>query len=368
MKRIFSVFAMMLFCLCASAQQFKYDAKFDYIFLNREFDRSHNVFEQSGTLHAARLTPLVGLDWNQGGLARHSLRLGVDLFKNMGEGLEAGKVFNEVLLYYQAEVPVRRRRATFSAIAGIFPRSFSEGFYSDAFFSDESCYLDNNFEGMFFKYRAPHSYAELGLDWCGMKGLTRREAFRIMSAGRVDLFGTGLLGFGWSASMFHYAGSETVRGVVDNTLVNPYLKVDLSGVMPFQVLSLMAGPLIGYQWDRVAEPGARMPWGLESVFTVQNWNVGLENIYYHGDDMYLLYDRYGEAVYYGDPFYHWPWEGKSGFDKLSVYWQPRIAPCVSLRVAVELFFGEKTEACPVLYRGTNQKMTLVFDLEKLRVR
>ena len=365
MKRLFLTFALMTYCLFASAQQFAYDAKFDYIFLNREFDRSQNAFEQSGTLHAARLTPLLGLDWNQGRLARHSIRLGVDLYKNMGEGLPAGDVFNEVLLYYRADIPVRRGRGTFSAIAGIFPRSFSEGYYSDAFFSNEILYLDNNFEGMFFKYRTDHFYADLGLDWCGMKGVTRREAFRIMSTGKVDLFGNDLFGFGWSASMFHYAGSQTVRGVVDNTLVNPYLVADFSSVTPLQVLSLLTGPLVGYQWDRVAEPKARMPWGLESVLTVQNWNVGLEDIYYRGDDMYLLYDQYGESVYYGEPFYSWPWEGRSWFDKLSVYWQPRIAHCLSLRVSVELFFGGKTDSYPVVYRGTNQKLTFLFDLDKL---
>ena len=367
MKRLLLVLALSFFCLCSHAQRFTYDAKFDYIFLNREFDRSLNVFEQSGTLHAARLTPMIGVDWNQRRRASHSIRLGVDLYRNMGEGLPAGDVFNEVLLYYQAEVPLRRN-ATFSAIAGIFPRSFSEGLYSDAFFSDEIYYLDNNFEGMFLKYKSPSVYAELGLDWCGMKGVTRREAFRIMSAGRVDLFGTNLFGLGWSASMFHYAGSQTVKGVVDNTLVNPYLVVDFSSVTPMQKLSLTAGPMVGYQWDRVAEPEARMPWGLESVLTAQKWNVGMENIYYRGDDLYLLYDQYGESVYYGEPFYDWPWEGKSWFDKLSVYWQPRIAPAISLRVSVELFFGEVNEACEVAYRGTNQKVTFLFDLEKLNGR
>ena len=367
MKRLILTFGSVLLCLCAHAQRFVYDAKFDYIFLNREFDRSANVFEQSGTLHAARLTPMIGVDWNQRRRASHSLRLGVDLFRNMGEGLPAGEVFNEVLLYYQADVPLRRN-ATFSAVAGIFPRSFSEGYYGDAFFSDEIYYLDNNFEGMFLKYKSPSAYAELGLDWCGMKGVTRREAFRIMSAGKVDLFGTSLFGFGWAASMFHYAGSEMVRGVVDNTLVNPYLVADFSSVTPLQKLSLVAGPLVGYQWDRVAEPQARMPWGLESVLTVQKWNVGLEDIFYGGDDMYLLYDQYGESVYYGEPFYHWPWKGRSWFDKLSVYWQPRISPGVSLRVSVELFFGEATDACPVVYRGTNQKLSLLFDLGKVNGR
>ena len=60
MKRLPLFFALAFICLGASAQQFKYDVKFDYIFLNSEFDRSSNVFEKSGTLHAARLTPLVG--------------------------------------------------------------------------------------------------------------------------------------------------------------------------------------------------------------------------------------------------------------------------------------------------------------------
>ena len=363
MKRLALIIALTTSCLCAAAQQFRYDAKFDYIFMNSEFDRSHNVFEKSGTLHAARLTPLVGVDWNQGRRARHSLRFGVDLFKNMGEGLPAGEVFHEVVMYYTADVPVRR--GTFSAIAGIFPRTFSEGNYSDAFFSDDVRYLDNNYEGMFLKYKAPHFYADLGLDWCGMKGFTRREAFRIMSSGKVDFFGTDMFAFGWAASMFHYAGSETVRGVVDNTMVNPYLVADMSSSVGMQMLSLKAGPIVGYQWDRVYDEETHMPWGLEAVLTLQNWNFGIENTFYRGDDLYYYYDKYGSEVYYGEPFYSWPWQGKSWMDKLSFYYNPAISDYVSLRVAVELFFGQKDENCPVLYRGTNQIASLIIDLEKL---
>lgn len=363
MKRLAFISAMMISCLCASAQQFRYDANFDYIFMNSEFDRSHNVFEKSGTLHAARLTPLIGMDWNQGRSTRHSLRLGVDLFKNMGEGLPAGDVFHEVVMYYRADVPVRL--GTFSAIAGIFPRSFSESIYSDAFFSDDVLYLDNNFEGMFLKYKAPHFYADLGLDWCGMKGLTRREAFRIMSSGKVDLFGTDIFKFGWAASMFHYAGSQTVRGVVDNTMVNPYLTADLSSAVGMQVLSLKAGPIVGYQWDRVYDENTHMPWGLEAVFTLQNWDFGLENTFYRGDDLYHYYDKYGGDVYYGEPFYSWPWEGRSWMDKMSFYYQPVISDYVSLRVAIELFFGQRDENCPVLYRGSNQIASLIVNLESL---
>ena len=365
MKRLPLIFAFATICLGAAAQQFKYDVKFDYIFLNSEFDRSSNVFEKSGTLHAARLTPLVGADWNQGGLARHSIRVGVDLFKNMGEGLPAGDVFREVLLYYNADVPVRRYRGTFSAIAGVFPRSFSEGLYSDAFFSDDVRYLDNNFEGMFFKYSNPTVYADLGLDWCGMKGLTRREAFRIMSSGKVDLFGTSLFAFGWAASMFHYAGSETVRGVVDNTMVNPYLLLDFSSAIGVSNLSLRTGPIVTYQWDRVHDQEKHMPWGLESVLTIQERAFGIEDTFYWGDDLYYYDDKYGASVYYGEPFYSWPMEGRSWMDKLAVFYQPRIADCVNLRVALEFFFGKAMEDCPPVYRGTNQILTFIFDLDKL---
>lgn len=365
MKRLPLIFAFATMCLGAAAQQFKYDVKFDYIFLNSEFDRSSNVFEKSGTLHAARLTPFVGMDWNQGLRAKHSVRLGVDLFKNMGEGLPAGDIFHEPVLYYQADVPVRRYHGEFNAVAGVFPRAFSEGLYSDAFFSDDVRYLDNNYEGMFFKYRAHHVYAELGLDWCGMKGLTRREAFRIMSAGKVDLFGTHLFGFGWAVSMFHYAGSETVRGVVDNTMVNPYLLLDFSSVTGFRNLSLRTGPIVGYQWDRVYDQEKHMPWGLESVLTMQHKAFGIEDTFYWGDDLYIYDGRYGADVYYGEPFYSWPMDGRSWMDKLAIYYQPNIADSVSLRVSLEFFFGKAMEDCPPVYRGTNQILTLVFDLDKI---
>ena len=363
MKRVSLVLAFMISCLCASAQEFVYDVKFDYLFHNSEFDRSNNVFKHSGTLHAARLTPLVGADWYPGRGVRHSVRLGVDVFKNMGEDMGAKDLFQEMLLYYQAEVPVRE--GTFSAIAGIFPRAFSEGYYSDAFFSKETLYLDNNFEGMFFKYKAPHFYADLGLDWCGMKGPEKREAFRIMSSGNVDFFGTDLFGLGWSASMFHYAGSETIRGVVDNTLVNPYLIANLSSAIGMQAFTLKAGTLVGYQWDRVYDEETHMPWGLETVFTMQNWNIGIEDVYYRGDDLYFYNAQYGSQIYKGEPFYSWPYEGKSWFDKLTVYYQPDIADCIKLKVAVDLFFGPKTEECPVAYRGTTQRLSLLFDLDKL---
>ena len=70
-------------------------------------------------------------------------------------------------------------------------------------------------------------------------------------------------------------------------------------------------------------------------------------------------------MYYGEPFYSWLWEGKSWMDKLSFYYQPSISDYVSLRVAVELFFGQKDDNCPVLYRGTNQIASLIIDLDNL---
>ncbi|MBQ1694101.1 MAG: hypothetical protein II019_07630 [Bacteroidales bacterium] len=58
-------------------------------------------------------------------------------------------------------------------------------------------------------------------------------------------------------------------------------------------------------------------------------------------------------------------EGRSWMDKLAVFFRPRISDCVDLRVSLEFFFGKAMEDCPPVYRGTNQMLTFIFDLDKL---
>ena len=65
-------------CLAQRKATMTYGADFQYYFDNREYDRGGNQFESSGTIHAARLTPSVGVAV-KGGNFTHNLALGVDV-------------------------------------------------------------------------------------------------------------------------------------------------------------------------------------------------------------------------------------------------------------------------------------------------
>ena len=58
---------------------------FEYNFDNREFDTGGNLYTNSMTINAARLTPLIGIKVNETGQLRHKLLSGIDIMKEMGK-------------------------------------------------------------------------------------------------------------------------------------------------------------------------------------------------------------------------------------------------------------------------------------------
>ena len=136
---------------------FAYDVAFDMNFDNREFYRSR--FSRSMTIFGARLTPSFGISIRQHNDVSHKVMLGIDVMKDFGaspvvsqvadadspethKSLNNKDLFNEVILYYQ----MRKKAGNnlFSIDAGIFPRTFMQGRYSEAFFSDSLRFYDNN--------------------------------------------------------------------------------------------------------------------------------------------------------------------------------------------------------------------------------
>ena len=86
-KSVIVITLLLASAFAGRAQQkatFTYGADFQYYFDNREYDGAGNKFETSGTVHAARLTPTVGVKV-AGGRFTHQLTLGIDVMKNMGE-------------------------------------------------------------------------------------------------------------------------------------------------------------------------------------------------------------------------------------------------------------------------------------------
>ena len=376
--------------------RFAYDVNFEMNWDNRE---NTSDLSPSMTVFGARLTPEIGIGVTQGNGTRHRVMLGVDIMKDFGRGPDASPdglvpgnkgyanadLFKEMTMYYRMDR--RMGKTDFSLTAGIFPKRFSMSReYSPAFISDSLKFYDNNYEGLLLSFSRPKSCYEVGCDWMGMFGRYERERFMLFSHGRSQIL--SWLSLGYTAYMYHYACSSTVDGVVDNILLNPWICLDAAPVVPLQQLSLTVGWRPGAQQDRLNVGECVFPFGAEFTFDVRKWNVGLRNRLFVGRDMMPYYDsrdaggyKYGNSLYWGDPFYRlfsgndsrFAGAGSSDdamplydrsrsigiYNRLEAYYEPRIADFLYLKVGLVAHFLESG------YAGFHQQVSLIFNLQEL---
>ena len=344
---------------------FVYDVGFDFRFDNREYDRS--PLSASMTIFGARLTPSAGISIKPSQDSEHRIMAGVDIMKNFGDSASNAGLFREITLYYKWRQ--RTGRTEMTLVAGVFPRSEMRGNYSTAFFSDSLKFNDPNLEGLILGFRRPKAYYELGCDWMGKFGRNTRERFMIFSSGEARLAGESLL-LGYAGTLYHYASSGSVWGVVDNILLNPYVGTDLSRASGIQSLRITLGWLQSFQNDRRNIGNYIFPHGAELFFDVRNWNAGIANRFYYGSGLMPYYGyadaagaMYGNSLYLGDPFWRLGLSDRHGgcgiYDRLDLYYEPRIAPFLNLRVEISLHFNEN------MFAGWQQTVSLRFDLESL---
>ncbi len=342
--------------------EFVYDVDFDFRFDNREYGSGE--FSPSMTIFGARLTPYAGIRIRTSPDDSHRVMIGVDIMKDFGSGAAPGDLFREILLYYRWDRSFAR--TDMSLVAGIFPRSEMEGSWSTAFFSDSLKFYDNSLEGLILKFRRPSAYYEIGCDWMGLYGDESRERFMLFSSGEARVAGRKLI-LGYAASMYHYAGSRAVWGVVDNMLLNPYVGADFAGMTGMQKLELRLGWLQSMQNDRRQVGHYVFAQGGELVAAARNWNVGMENRLFYGTDMMPYYDsldaggrKYGNSLYFGDPFWQVTADGtgQGFYDRLEVYYEPRIASFLRLKVAAVMHFNGG-------FSGWQQIVSLKFDLQSI---
>ena len=340
--------------------RFVYDVGFEFNFDNREYGGGE--YSPSMTVLGARLTPSVGIRMDASPASVHSLMLGIDVMKDFGSDARTEDLFRELTFYYKWEKDFSRTRMTLTA--GIFPRSEMRGSYSTAFFSDYVRFYDPNLEGLILKFRRPSAHYELGCDWMGQYGDTRRERFMIFAGGEAALADRLLL-LGYTGYMYHYAGSREVWGVVDNILLNPYIGLDLAEKTGLQTLHFQLGWLQSMQNDRRNIGRYTFPSGGEFLVRLGKWNVSVENRLFYGCDMMPYYDSadaaghvYADGLYFGDPFYHL---GRGGvdmglYDRLEICYGPRIADFLRLQVSAVMHFHGSG------FSGWQQIVSLVFDL------
>ena len=370
MKKLLIILAAFFFVAASNASErykvkFAYDLDFEMNFDNREYYESN--FSRSMTVFGARLTPSVGLALQEDNGAKHKLMLGIDLMKDFGSGA-TWDLFEEMTIYYNLDKQVKKTRM--EIYAGVFPRKVMEGNYSQAFFSDSLRFYDNNLEGLLLKFHRPKAYFEVGCDWMGQYGATRREKFMIFTAGEGKVL--PFMSIGYAGYMLHFANSGRSKGLVDNILLNPYARFDFAEKTSLQKLSFRLGWLQAMQRNRAYEGVFVYPGGFEFDQEVRNWNIGIFNKIFYGQDMMPYYNnfdnvglKYATDLYYGDPFYRIHDDGTTGtgiYDRLELYYEPQIGDFLKLRVSA-LFHFHSTG-----YSGCQQMVSLLFNLENLVAR
>lgn len=364
MKKVLLTFLLALVAVLAPAQrrgnpvQFEYNTYYQYYFENREFDYGVQSPTASSTINGIALTPSVGLSFFDGNNVNHRLTLGVDIRKDMGSG-RGHRYLDEVSVHYDGHLALKDG-SLFEGIIGVFPRHFCEGEYGQAFFSDSTLFADRNLEGVLLKYRSRKFYAELGADWMGQKDSLRKERFMIISALQWRPLNWFQLGF--AGTFYHYAGSVVAPGVVDNNLINPYVRFDMAKAAGMQELSLKLGLMGTYQWDRKREASQTITAGFEGEFKAQKWNISLVNTFFSGNGFQYLYEnkdlggfKYGSNLYFGNRFY-----GFGVYDCAELAWTPRLGRSLSLGIRARFHFCEQG------YIGNTQTLSFIFDLDRLR--
>jgi len=384
MKRFVASILMALVACLALCQdrnhgrkaEFVWDAGFEYDLDNREFDRGGNTFTNSCTIHAARLSPSVGLQSRDGRKFTHTLLLGVDVMKEFGENptgddddLLNTKLFREITFSY--DLRFRTGRNMFEARAGVFPRNHLGGEYGDEFLSDSLRFYDNNIEGLVLQWHRPASYYEVGVDWQGKYGETRRERFLIFSYGRTRL--TPWLAVGWTAQLYHLASSAECKGVVDNALGEEFARFSLPRTR-LQKAEATIAHLNGYHRDRLNSKDPLISRGGLLTLTVMNWGFGMENRLYYGTSQMPYYDasdamgeKYASDLYHASPFYRihadgTAWNHGGLTDRLEVFYAKDISGILAVRAAALLHFGGDGFS----YQGIRQKISLIVNLNNIK--
>ncbi len=382
MKRLAVLILSVILAIPASAQfrdrnprpEFIWDAGFEYDFDNREFDTGGNAFSHSMTINAARLSPSAGILLRDGKCLSHRLMLGVDIMKDFGDNpvgdgdgsLENTDLFREITFSYS--IRYADRRNIFEGRAGIFPRSLAKGEYGDEFISDSLRFYDNNIEGLLLQWRRPRSYYEVGFDWPGKIGHLRRERFMVFSYGNTDI--TSWLSAGWAANIYHFANTAEYRGVVDNILAEPFVRIHVP-ISWLQKADVTTAFVTGYQNDRIHSDDVMIPRGGMLTVSAMKWNIGIDNRFYYGTSLMPLYDdiddggnKYGSLLYYGSPFYRvhksGAWDRGGAADRLEIYYTKNISGILGVRLSAYLHFADGGDG--FAFQGWRQRISLLFDL------
>lgn len=321
--RILIVPFVLVFPARLMAQQFLWDVDLKVGFDNREYAEVNTVIP-SGTTFGAHLIPKVGLGFSDG----HAICAGANFGRYFGKTSPQYDI--EALLYYQYDGP------HLFVNVGAFPGKNRTGHYPYAF-QDEDRFFNNIYEGAVLRYTRRDWMFEAACDWFGCYEKHNRERFGIFSFARYQNKKFPYVYAASSFMMHHYAGSGTVRGVVDNIWLYPYIGVDMASLTPLKKLGARAGWLQTFQNDRINNTGYLLPGGLQLELEIEYWGFGILDNLYLGKNLQPFYNSmdaagkiYGDNLYLGQRFY----STNSGlYNRLEIYWNYYLNDMLSVQIS-----------------------------------
>lgn len=361
MKKIALSLMFLLSCFLVSAQQFDYDVDFQYLLDNGSYGASMEIFEPSTMINAAVVTPYLGIRMDDEiEDITHRVMFGLDYRKDLGYKTSFDNA-TEFLLFYNFQKNFWYG-ATFSAIIGAFPRSFSEGYYDNAFFSDHNKFNDRIFDGLFVKYRSDKVYAEIGADYISAKQEYARQRLQALTAACWNVYGP--LSLGLSGRFYYFGESVQAPNTVLYAVANPYIK--FSPETGLDKLDIIAGWIQTYQHD-IAFGDVSTVGGVNFSQCVENWGLGIDNNFFFGEDLMPFYsysfndDVYARNLYWSKLFYHTKIKDFSFYDRAEVYYSLNIASYLNIKIAFDFHFANPTNSIG-FFRGWQQVLSINFDL------
>lgn len=287
MKRFF--FLLLICPSLLAAQEIVYKAEFLSYFDNREYNAD---IQQSQTLTGVRISPEIGLNWQEDQAESHRLMVGLHFLQPMGAPLEESSLLPTA--YYQYTRSDKGLRMSLGAV----PFSCLQADLPAVLMYDSLTYVYPNIQGGLFQYRGEHGFADFLCDWRGRQTEQRHEAFRLLLTGR---YYHGCFFAGSTMQLNHLASKKTIKeGVSDDLVLFPYAGIRLPLL---DSCSLQAGYIIEYEKNRRYDERPAFPQGFH-VSLCARWKcLGMNNTFYAGDNLFPLYALKGNLLNQGDPFY-----------------------------------------------------------------
>lgn len=305
-----------------TAQELQWNLNMNYFFDNTEFAPSGLSTDQ--TMAGVHFAPEIGMKWD----GNHSLYGGVDLMKKSASKSVLDKA--KLIAYYQ----FKNENTLFKA--GAFPRADLLSDYSTAFFQDSINYYRPVMEGLYLKKGTEKEFFKLWMDWTGLQTNTDRETFYLGASAYKQIRGPFFADF--QSYMFHFAGMNPINPditVCDNLLAQLSVGVKYSNIWVFNNLMASAGVLSGFERDRYDINNYGTPIGAIIRLNADYKGFGTENNLYFGQPRMVLYRRYGNELYWGNPFYR---EGRYIESKL--YWNVIETQTVHGQLAAKFHYTE----------------------------